>query len=64
MSWTFYGEALQLARAPFSYEHIPDRTDPKTRWRLRDSRDDAVGHAATETDARAAMDQLNRMRRA
>lgn len=53
MSFSINVEAARLATPPFSYEYVALRVRDK--WRIRDSRDDAVGSAQTEEDAKAAV---------
>lgn len=54
-AFTLYPDCVRLAVGPFDYEFISARKDPSTRWRIHDSQDDAVGHAATPEGARAAL---------
>lgn len=48
---------LPFAKGPFSCEFIGSRDREK--WRIRDSRDNAVGAAETEEEAKAAVARLN-----
>lgn len=49
---------LPFAVGPFSWEYIAERPEG-TRYRLRDSKDDAVGSAATEAQANEMVRRLN-----
>lgn len=54
-----YGEQLPYAKPPFTYEYIEERKDPDARWRIRDAKDDAVGHAGSVITAINAAHLLN-----
>ena len=49
---------LLFAVGPFSWEYIAERREG-TRYRIRDSKDDAVGSAATEAQANDMVRRLN-----
>ena len=50
--------ARALSRGPYSWEFIAQRPEGQ-RYRIRDSRDDAIGSAATEAEADELVRQLN-----
>lgn len=50
-------EQLAFAVGPFAYEFVPARTTGK--YRLHDSKDNAVGSAETEAGAAEAVQELN-----
>jgi hypothetical protein len=55
---TINNTAFALSRAPYSWEYIVERPEGQ-RYRIRDSRDDAIGAAATETEADGIVRRLN-----
>jgi hypothetical protein len=50
--------AKLLSKGPYSWEFIAERPEGM-RYRIRDSRDDAIGSAATEAEADALVRRLN-----
>lgn len=50
--------ARALSRGPYSWEFIAQRPEGQ-QYRIRDSRDDAIGSAATESEAEALVRGLN-----
>ena len=52
------GEAMRYAKGPYSWEYIAERPEG-TRYRIRDCADNAVGSAATESDASEMVRKLN-----
>lgn len=50
-------DQLPFATPPFSYEFIGTRKSMK--WRVRDSKDNAMGSAETEDVAQIIVDHLN-----
>ena len=47
------------ATGPYDYEYIASRPEGE-QWRVRDRNDNAVGSAATESEARKLAEGLNR----
>ena len=58
MSYRIYHEALRYSRGPYSWEFITRRPVGE-QYRIRDSRDDAVGSADSTGDAQIAVTRLN-----
>ncbi len=55
---TINSEAKSLSRGPYSWEFIRERPEGQ-KYRIRDSRDDAVGSAPNAAEADRMVRQLN-----
>lgn len=51
-------DEIPFSVPPYSYEYVGERAYGK--WRLKDSKDDAVGSAEDEESAKIAVEKLNK----